>query len=80
MEVLVSVLGKLLEEKCEQSVDILASSDSVANRAAAVGVTCVYGLVEEDDGSIRGPRIRVVDNIQLVINRCRTKFQEKTCQ
>jgi len=49
MEVLLCVFRELLEEKGQESVDILASSDSVANRAATVGVADVDWLVEEDN-------------------------------
>jgi hypothetical protein len=49
MEVLLCVFRELLEEKSKEGVDILASSDSVANRAAAVRVSDIDWLIEEDD-------------------------------
>jgi hypothetical protein len=55
VEVLLRVLWKLLEEQRQQSVDILASRNSVANGVAAVGVSNVNGLIEENNGSIRVP-------------------------
>ena len=74
------VLRELLEEKCEQSVYVLASSDTIADRASTVGVACIYGLIEEDNRSIRVPRIWIVDNVQLIVDTGWTKLQEKTCQ
>lgn len=49
MEVLVSILWELLEEKGEQSVDVLACSNGVADGAATVGEADIDRLVEEDD-------------------------------
>ena len=43
------------EEQRQQSVNILASRNSVANGVAAVGVSNINGLVEEDNGSICVP-------------------------
>lgn len=49
VEVLLGVLGELVEEEGEKGVDVLASSNGVANGTAAVGVADVDGLVEEDN-------------------------------
>ena len=80
MKILVGVLRKLLEEKREQSVHILASSDSIADRASAVGVARVDRLIEEDYGSVRVPRMWVVDGVQLIVDRSRAELEEKTRQ
>lgn len=76
VEVLLSVFGELVEEEGEKSINVLASSHSVANRAAAVRVANVDGLVKEDDGSIVVPRMRVVNDVKLLVNRSRTKLKE----
>jgi hypothetical protein len=55
VEVLLGVLGELLEEEGEKGVDILASRPGVADGLAAVGVADIDGLVEEDDGSVTVP-------------------------
>lgn len=55
VEVLLSVLGELLEEESEEGIDVLASSDSVADGVIAVGVAHVDGLVEEDHGCVGIP-------------------------
>jgi hypothetical protein len=55
VEVLLGVLGELLKEESQEGIDILAGGRSVADRAAAVGVANVDGLVEEDDGGVGVP-------------------------
>ena len=60
VEVLLSVLRELLEEEREQSVNVLASSNCVADGAPTVGVAYVDRLVKEDDRRIGVPRVRVV--------------------
>lgn len=55
VERLLGVLRELLEEESQKSVDVLASSDSVANRVVAVGETDVNGLVKEDDRCVCVP-------------------------
>lgn len=68
MEVLLRILGELLEEEGEQGVDVLASSNRVTDGRATVGVTDVNGLVKENDGSIGVPGVRVVDRFDLLID------------
>lgn len=75
-----SVLGELLEEESEKGIDVLAGSYGVADRASAVGVASIDRLVKEDHGSIRVPRVRVMDDIQLPIDRGRAQLKEETCQ
>jgi hypothetical protein len=55
VEILLGVLGELVEEEGEKGVDVLAGSDSVAHGTTAVGVANIDGLVKEDDGSIVVP-------------------------
>lgn len=55
VERLASVLGELLEEEGQQSVDVLAGSDSVGDRAATVRIADVDGLVKEDDRGVGVP-------------------------
>lgn len=78
MEVLSRILGELVEEECEKGVDVLASSDSVADGATAVGVADVDRLVQEDDGSIVVPCVWVVYNLNLLVDRSRSQLKEKT--
>jgi hypothetical protein len=80
VEVLLGILGKLVEEESEEGVNVLASSDSVAHGSAAIRVTNVYGLVKEDDGSVVVPRVGVVDNLKILIDRGRAKLKEETSQ
>ena len=68
VEILVRVLWELLEEQGEKCVDVFASSHGVAHRAAAVRESSVHGLVQEDDRSIRIPRVWIVDNIAVLID------------
>jgi len=80
VERLLGVLGELLEEQCQKSIDILACSDSVADSASTVGVSDVDWLVKEDDRSVGVPRHRVVNELALLVDRGRTKLHEKTGQ
>lgn len=77
MEVLLGVLWELLEEESKKGVNVLASSDSVADRAAAVRVTDVNWLVKEDDGSICVPRVWVVVDLEVLVNGRRAKLKEQ---
>ena len=78
MEVLLRVFGELVEEEREEGIDVLSSSDSVANRSAAIRIAYVHGLVEKDDGSIVIPRVWVVDDVQVLVDGGRTKLEEET--
>lgn len=55
MEVLLRILRELLEEESKQGVNVLASSNRVANSVVAVGVANVDRLVQEDHGSVGVP-------------------------
>lgn len=77
VEALVGVLRKLLEEEGEKGIDVLASSNRVADRAAAVRVADVDRLVQEDDGSIGIPGPGVVVHTQLLVDGRRAKLHEE---
>ena len=49
VEVLVCVFGELFEEESQESVDVLAGGDRIADRASTVGEADIDRLVEEDD-------------------------------
>lgn len=80
VECLAGILWELLEEQSQEGVNVLASSDSVADGAARVRVTNVDGLVKEDDGCIGIPRGRVVFNTNLLGDGRWAKLHEKTSQ
>ncbi|GJC86760.1 hypothetical protein ColLi_09599 [Colletotrichum liriopes] len=67
VEVLLGVLGELVEEEGEQGVDVLAGGDRVGDGGAGVGVADVDGLVKEDDRGIVVPRPFVVDDLELLV-------------
>jgi hypothetical protein len=48
VEVLLRVFWELLEKECEQCVDILASCNSVADRATTIRVANIDWLIEEN--------------------------------
>lgn len=80
VEVLLGVLRELVEEEGEKGINILAGSDSVADRTTTVRVANVDRLVEEDDGSVVVPRLRVVDDLNLLVDGSRAKLKEETGQ
>lgn len=80
VEVLLGVLGELLEEQGKESVDILASSNGVTDGGTAVGVADVDGLVEEDNRGIVVPRVVVVDGLDVLADGARTKFQKQSSE
>lgn len=49
VEILLGILGELLEEKGEKSIDILSSSDGITDSATTVRVPDINGLIEEYD-------------------------------
>lgn len=55
VEVLLGILGELLEEEGEQGVNVLAGGDRVADGTATVRVADVDGLVKEDDRGVGVP-------------------------
>jgi hypothetical protein len=68
MEVLSCILGELLEEESEKSIDILSCCNGVADRAATVGETNVDWLVKKDDRCVVVPGIWVVVKLQLAVD------------
>jgi hypothetical protein len=68
VEVLLRILGELLEEEGEECIYVLSCSNGVADRATAVGITDVDGLVEEDDRCIGIPRVWVVVKLKVLID------------
>ena len=52
MKVLMSVLWKLFEEQGEESVNVFAGGNGIADRAAAIRKAGVDRLIQEDDGGI----------------------------
>jgi hypothetical protein len=72
VEVLLSILGEVVEEESEKSIDVLAGGDSVANAVAAVRVADVDGLVNEDDGGVVVPCRWVVDDFNLLVDAGRS--------
>jgi len=80
VEGLLGVLRKLVEEKGHQGVNILAGSDSVADLATGVRVTNVDRLVQENDGSVGVPGVRVVVEANLLIDRRRAELHEESSE
>lgn len=80
VEVLLSILREFLEEQRQQRINILAGSSGVADGVATVGVANVDGLVKEDDGGIAVPGIRVVLELDVVIDGRRAELEEETRQ
>lgn len=77
MEVLLRVLRELLKEEGEECVYVLSGSNGVADRAAAVGVADVDGLIEEDDRCIGIPRVWVVVKLEVLIDGRWAKLKEE---
>jgi hypothetical protein len=80
MEVLLGVLRELLEEQCEESVDVLGSSNGVADRGATIGVANVDGLVKEDNRSIVVPGEVIVDGLDILADGAGAKFEEQSSE
>ena len=78
VEILLSILGELVEEEGKESVDILAGSNSVANSIARVRVSDVDRLVKENNASVVVPGPLVVDNLELLVNGRRAELEEET--
>ena len=76
VEVLLSILGELVEEESEERIDILAGSDSVADGVAGVGVSDVDGLIKEDHAGVVVPAELIVDNLELLVDGRRPKLKE----
>ena len=77
VEILLGVLGELVEEEGKESVYILAGSDGVADGVARVRVADVDGLVKEDNASVVVPGELVVDDLELLVNGRRTQLEEE---
>lgn len=80
VEVLFGILRKFLEEQRQQRIDILAGSVGVADGVAAVRVANVDGLVEEDDGGIAVPSVRVVLDLDVIVDRRWAELEEEAGQ
>lgn len=80
VEVLLGILGELVEEEGKKSVDVLASSNSVADGSATVRVADIDGLIKEDDGSIGIPRVGVVNNLDLVVDGSRAELHKEASE
>ena len=80
MEGLLGIFGKLLKEESHERIDVLGGVCGGANRLAAVRVSNVDGLVKEDDGRIAVPRVRVVDNLNFLVDGRGAELEEKSRQ
>ena len=68
MKILRSIFWELLEEQCEEGINVLAGGDGITDRATAVGEADINGLIEEDDRSIGVPRVWIVNEFQVFID------------
>lgn len=80
VEVLLGILGELVEEEGKESINILAGSDSVADGVAGVRVPDVDGLVKEDNASVVVPSVLVADNPELLVNGRRAELKEEASE
>ena len=80
VEVLASVFGELLEEEGEKSINILGRSARLADRVTTVGETDIDGLVEEDNGGVRVPGVRVIDGLDVLADGAWSELEEKSGQ
>lgn len=78
VEVLGGILGEVVEKQSQKSVDILAGSNGVGDGSSAVRVTSIYGLINEDHGSILVPRKVVVLELELRVDAGRSQLHEET--
>jgi len=76
VEVLLRVLWELLEEESKECVNILSSSNGIADRATAVRIAHVDWLIEEDHRSIGIPGVWVVVELQLLVDGGWAKLKE----
>lgn len=77
VEILLGILGELLEKEGQQGVDVLARGHSVAHGGATVGVAHIHGLVQEDHRSIGVPGEVIVDGLDLAVDRAGPKLHEE---
>ncbi len=68
VEVLLGVLGELVEEEGQEGVDVLAGGNRVADGRAGVRVADIDGLVKENDAGIVVPGELVVDDLELLVD------------
>lgn len=80
VEVLLGVLRELFEKERQEGVDVLASSNGVADRAAAVRIANVDRLVQEDDGCVAVPGAGVVFDLDLVVDGGGPELEEEAGQ
>lgn len=78
VEGLLSVLGEVVEEQGQESVDVLAGGDSVVDGVAAVGVASIDRLVDEDDRGIAVPGVFVVLERAVFLDAGGTQFHEES--
>lgn len=78
MEALFRVLGELLEEEGKQGVYVLASSNRIADRAAAVGVADIDGLIDENNGGVCIPGEVVKLDLAILLDGGRSQLHEET--
>lgn len=52
MEVLMSILRELFEKEGEEGINVLARSNSIANRSSTVRIACIDRLIEKYDRSV----------------------------
>lgn len=80
VEVEALVLWELLEEDLEESIDILGGGEGVGDRVT-VREANVGGLVQEDDGRVRGPRVGVEDSAgAILLDSAGAELHEETGQ
>jgi hypothetical protein len=80
MEVLLRILWELLEEKSKERIHVLARCHCVAHGTAAIRITNIDRLVKEDNGSVIVPRVRVVNELEVLVNGGRAELKEQSCK
>ena len=80
VEVLMVVLGELLEEQLQKCVNVLSSIDGVGNRIRGVRVADIDWLVQENDRGVVVPRVWVVHRLQALADGRRAQLKEQTSQ
>lgn len=80
VEVEALVMGELLEEDLEESVDILGGGEGIGD-SFTVREADVGGLVQEDDGRVGVPGVRVEDGAgAILLDSAGAEFHEKAGQ
>jgi len=70
-EVLLRILWELLEEESKERIHVLACRHCITYGTAAIRITDIDGLIKEDDGSVVIPRVRIIDKLEILVNRRR---------